>query len=204
MPYLDFPDRREMNICWHSTVSKTMYLLLVISTNKKGGLKMLPHQDRTWLVNHTQQNSENIDKLYKEFQIDYPNGGIYRRLVAYIKWYIVFTRHHSSLLQAVCRILPSRIGQDSFLSEWNLKRNIKSLVQVTLHFCDHIFRTLGKGLNLIFSNVIFTLDNDIKLYWVPLAVQTEEGDFFFWQKTILAICWHGGPKIGGKNTVFSH
>ena len=62
-----------------------MYLLLVISTNKKGGLKMLPHQDRTWLVNHTQQNSENIDKLYKEFQIDYPNGGIYRRLVAYIK-----------------------------------------------------------------------------------------------------------------------
>ena len=63
-----------------------------------------------------------------------------------------------------------------------MKRNIKSLVQVTLHFCDHIFRTLGKGLNLIFSNVIFTLDNDIKLYWVPLAVQTEEGDFFFDKK----------------------
>ena len=43
---------------------------------------MLSPQDRTWLVNHTQQNPENIDRLYKEFQIDYPNGGIYRRLVA--------------------------------------------------------------------------------------------------------------------------
>lgn len=43
---------------------------------------MLSPQDRTWLVNHTQKNPENIDRLYKEFQIDYPNGGIYRRLVA--------------------------------------------------------------------------------------------------------------------------
>ena len=129
---------------------KLPLMYLVISSNKKGGLKMLPPQDKTWLVNHTQRNPENIEKLYKEFQIDYPNGGIYRRLVANMKpWNIVFTLHHSSLLQAVCRILPSRIGQPTFLSQWNVKRIIKSVLQVTLHFCDHIFRTLGKDLKII-------------------------------------------------------
>lgn len=79
---------------------------------------MLSPQDRTFLVNHTQQSPENIDKLYKEFQTDYPNGGIWRRLVwNMIQCYNETWYSHSSLLQAVCRILPSRIGQATFLSE---------------------------------------------------------------------------------------
>lgn len=43
--------------------------------------QILSPGDKTWLVNHTSLSSEQVDKLFKEFGTDYPNGGIYRKFV---------------------------------------------------------------------------------------------------------------------------
>ena len=51
----------------------------VLGTKKKFGPRALTQEDRMWLVSHTPHTMEGIDKLYKDFHTDYPNGGIFRK-----------------------------------------------------------------------------------------------------------------------------
>ena len=51
----------------------------VLGTKKKSGPKALSSEDRVWLVSHTPHTAEDVDKLYKDFHVDYPNGGIFRK-----------------------------------------------------------------------------------------------------------------------------
>ena len=63
-------------------VNITIFLTALSSRKRRG--RMISAEDKAWLTNHTQHEPEHIDKLYREFQTDYPNGGIWRRLEGWI------------------------------------------------------------------------------------------------------------------------
>ena len=52
---------------------------LFVSKSAAAKQCLLSPEDRTWLVNHTSHGPEQIDRLHREFYIDYPNGGIFRK-----------------------------------------------------------------------------------------------------------------------------
>ena len=51
----------------------------MLGKKKKFGPRALTQEDKGWLVSHTPHSAEDIDKLYKDFHTDYPNGGIFRK-----------------------------------------------------------------------------------------------------------------------------
>jgi hypothetical protein len=55
-----------------------MYILPSEGTSKTRA-RELCSTDRAWLVSHMDHSPEVIDKLFKDFHVEYKNGGIFRK-----------------------------------------------------------------------------------------------------------------------------
>jgi hypothetical protein len=54
-------------------------LILPSEGSSKKTTRELSSTDRAWLVSHMDHSPEAIDKLFKDFNVEYKNGGIFRK-----------------------------------------------------------------------------------------------------------------------------